>query len=301
MRSLARYEHPILAKSLLQLATSIGLFVAACAAMYWALQFSYLLSLALALPAGALLVRVFIVQHDCGHGAFFASRRANDAVGMVCSLMTLTPYANWQRQHARHHGNWNNLDRRQSGADIYAACLTLKEYRTLPARHRFVYRLTRHPIVAHLLVPPLVFAVLYRTPFDTPSAWHRERRSVYLTNAALVVLFGTLGRLLGYEQVLLVQGPVILVGSIVGVWLFAVQHRFETALWARRTNGISPPPLATARPTSGCRRRCSGSPATSAATTFITWPRACRTIASRSATMHCRRGASCRRCRCGPP
>jgi omega-6 fatty acid desaturase (delta-12 desaturase) len=91
MRSLARYEHPILAKSLLQLATPIGLFVAACAAMYWAFQFSYLLSLALALPAGALLVRVFVVQHDCGHGAFFTSRRANDAVGMVCSLMTLTP------------------------------------------------------------------------------------------------------------------------------------------------------------------------------------------------------------------
>ena len=92
MASLARYEHAILAKSVLQLATSIGLFLAACAAMYWALQASYLLSLILAIPAGALLVRVFIVQHDCGHGAFFISRRANDAVGRLCSLMTL-PHA----------------------------------------------------------------------------------------------------------------------------------------------------------------------------------------------------------------
>ncbi len=234
MDSLARYENAVLAKSVLQLATSIGLFLAACAAMYWALHTSYVLTLVLAIPAGALLVRVFIVQHDCGHGAFFVSRRANDAVGMLCSLMTLTPYANWQRQHARHHGNWNNLDRRLSGADIYSSCLTLNEYRSLSARRRFIYRLTRHPIVAHLLLPPFIFAVLYRVPFDTPSAWRRERRSVYRTDAALVVLFGALGWLVGYEQVLLVQAPIILVSSIVGVWLFAVQHRFETALWARQ-------------------------------------------------------------------
>ena len=234
MRSLAHYEHAVLAKSVLQLATSIGLFLAACAAMYWVLQFSYLLPLALAIPAGALLVRVFIIQHDCGHGAFFASRRVNDALGMFCSLMTLTPYANWRQQHARHHGNWNNLDRRQAGADIYSTCLTLKEYRNLPRRYRFIYRLTRHPIVAHLLAPPFVFAVLYRVPFDTPSRRRRERRSVYRTDAALVVLFGALGWLLGYDHVLLVQGSVILVGSIIGVWLFAVQHRFETALWTRQ-------------------------------------------------------------------
>src|ERR1700688_37945 len=87
--SLAHYECAVLGKSILQLATSLGFFLAACAAMYWALQFSVLLSLVLAVPAGALLVRVFIVQHDCGHGAFFASRRANDAVGILCSLMTL--------------------------------------------------------------------------------------------------------------------------------------------------------------------------------------------------------------------
>src|SRR5579863_10104670 len=99
MGSLARYERAIPAKSVMQLATSLGFFVASCAAMYWVIQFSYLLSLALAIPAGGLLVRVFIVQHDCGHGAFFASRRANDALGMLCSLMTLTPYANWRWQH----------------------------------------------------------------------------------------------------------------------------------------------------------------------------------------------------------
>ncbi len=233
MGSLARYERAIPAKSVMQLATSLGFFVASCATMYWVIQFSYLLSLALAIPAGGLLVRVFIVQHDCGHGAFFASRRANDALGMLCSLMTLTPYANWRWQHARHHGNWNNLDRRLSGVDIYSACLTLNEYRDRAPWRRLIYRLTRHPVVAHVLLPPFIFAVLYRVPFDTPGGWRRESQSVYWTDAALVVLFGALGSLLGYERVLLVQAPVIVVGSIIGVWLFAVQHRFETALWAR--------------------------------------------------------------------
>jgi acyl-lipid omega-6 desaturase (Delta-12 desaturase) len=221
-------------KSALQLATSMGLFVMACAAMYAALPISYPLTLVLAIPTGALLVRVFIVQHDCGHGAFFASRRANYVVGILCSLMTFTPYASWRRQHAGHHANWNNLDRRLSGVDIYSACLTVSEYRDLAPRDRVIYRLTRHPLVTHLLLPPLIFLVLYRVPFDMPLAWRGERRSVYWTDAALFALIGGLGLLLGFRQVLLVQTPVIAVGSIIGVWLFGIQHRFETALWTRQ-------------------------------------------------------------------
>src|SRR3954464_12171978 len=95
-------------KSALQLATSMCLFLIACAAMYGVLPISYPLTLVLAVPTGALLVRVFIVQHDCGHGAFFASGPANHLVGVLCSLITFTPYANWRRQHAGHHANWNN-------------------------------------------------------------------------------------------------------------------------------------------------------------------------------------------------
>ncbi len=114
------YEKPILALSIFQLLSSIGLFIGASALMYWSLQLSYLVTLPLAIPTGALLVRVFIIQHDCGHGSFFASRRANDVVGWLCSILTLTPYANWRRQHAGHHATWNNLDRRYSGTDIRA-------------------------------------------------------------------------------------------------------------------------------------------------------------------------------------
>src|SRR5665213_1228452 len=116
LRSLLRaFEEPSLRAGLVQLSTSVGLFIGACAAMYWSLQVSYILTLALSVPAALLLVRVFIVQHDCGHGSFFASRRANDWMGMFCSMLTLTPYVSWRRQHAGHHANWNNLDRRDAG------------------------------------------------------------------------------------------------------------------------------------------------------------------------------------------
>jgi omega-6 fatty acid desaturase (delta-12 desaturase) len=202
--------------------------------MYWSLQFSYFLTLLLAIPAGALLVRVFIVQHDCGHGSFFASRRANDLMGTICSVFTLTPYANWRRQHAAHHANWNNLDKRASGRDIYSVCLTVKEYRDMTGWQRLAYRVSRHPLVAHVLIPPMVFLVLYRVPFDTPKDWNRERRAVYWTDLALFLLLGSLGLAVGFKAVLMVQLPVLIVTSIIGVGLFAVQHRFDDSLWARQ-------------------------------------------------------------------
>ena len=228
------FEKPVVAKSVIQLVTSIGFFLAGCVAMYFAYPFSYLLTLALALPTGAMLVRVFIIQHDCGHGALFVSRWLNNAVGRVCGVLTLTPYANWRRHHAAHHANWNNLDRRLAGSDIYSSCLTVQEYRALSAWRRFLYRSARHPVVANLLLPPLVFVLLYRLPFDTPRSWSRERRSVYGTNLTIVALAVGLGLLIGFEQVLLVQLPVIAVASIIGVWLFSSQHRFEGTLWERQ-------------------------------------------------------------------
>jgi len=228
------YERPIVAASLFQLLNSIGLFIGACALMYWSLQLSYFLTLLLALPTGALLVRVFIVQHDCGHGSFLGARWANDLVGTVCSVLTLAPYANWRRQHARHHASWNNLDRRDTGSDIYSACLTVAEYEAMTPRQRFFYRLPRHPLIAHVVLPPLVFMILYRVPFDTPPDWAKERRAVYWLNAAIAAVIVVLGLSIGFVPVLLVQVPVMVVASIIGVWLFAVQHRFEDSHWARQ-------------------------------------------------------------------
>lgn len=217
----------------LQLLTSFGPFLAACIAAYLVYPIHPLLAAALAVPAGVLLVRVFIVQHDCGHNSFFASRRANALTGRLCSLITLTPFANWGRQHGQHHASWNNLDR-TGGSDIYSACLTVREYRALSPWQRLLYRLPRHPLVANVLLPPLVFLLLYRVPFDTPRAWVRERWSVYLTNAALVVMFATLVVLVGWRQVLTIHLPMMTVSSILGVWLFSLQHRFDTARWTTK-------------------------------------------------------------------
>ncbi len=227
------FQAPILVRSLAQLATSFGGFFATCAAMYLCLAVSLWVALPMSVIAAGFLVRIFIIQHDCGHGSFFKSRRANDLIGTLCSLMTLTPYAFWRRQHARHHGSWNNLDRRAaSGLDIYSSCMTVVEYRALTRWRRGIVRLTNHPIVANLLLPPIVFIFLYRTPFDAGKGWRRERYALYLTNIALAGLIGGLGFVLGYGRVAEVQLPTMVVASIAGVWLFSVQHRFEHAFWA---------------------------------------------------------------------
>ena len=136
----------------------------------------------------------------------------------------------------------------------------MREYRALTAWQRLLYRLPRHPLIAHLLLPPLVFLLLYRVPFDTPRNWGRERRSVWLTNAALVAVFGALVLLVGWHEVLLVHVSIMAVGSILGVWLFSLQHRFETAHWMREWSGMRPrPPCAPRHAAAHHRLRSSSS------------------------------------------
>lgn len=232
--AIAEFQAPAPTSSIWQIGSTLLAFIAICALMYAALSTSYALTLGLAFVAAGLVVRIFIVQHDCGHGSFFASRRANNVVGRLCSLITLTPYGNWRRQHASHHAAWNNLDRRLSGSDIYSTCLTVTEYRGLKRRDRLVYRISRHPLISAVALPPLVFLLLYRVSFDTPTAWRRERNSVYATNLGLAAIYAGIGYLVGFERMLLVQLPILVVASIVGVWIFSVQHQFESALWRRK-------------------------------------------------------------------
>ena len=232
--AVAPFERPGLARGLIQIVMSIGLYVATVGLMYWSLRISHLLTLALALPAAVFAVRTFIVQHDCGHGSFFEWKKGNDILGAICGALTLAPYAHWRRQHAGHHANWNNLDRRESGADIYSVCLTVAEYRALTPRQQFFYRLWRHPLMANVLFPPLVFLLLYRFPFDTPKAWVRERRSVWMTDLAILCLFGGLVLMFGFTSVLMVHLPIVFLSTVLGVWLFSVQHRFDGAYWLRK-------------------------------------------------------------------
>ena len=235
LASLAPFQGPATWRSILQLTFTVLAHVAIVAAMYAALNVSVWLTLVLSLPAAGMVVRIFIIQHDCGHGSYFRSSHANEIVGWFCSIVTFTPFSNWRRQHAGHHAVWNNLDQRHGGADIYSSCLTLKEYLDLPARQRWFYRATRYPLIAQLLLPPLVFLLLYRVPFDAPRSWRKERRGVHFTNLALAATLFGLMALLGWKSVVLVQLLIMLFASIIGAWLFSVQHRFEDAEWLRQT------------------------------------------------------------------
>jgi hypothetical protein len=124
-------------------------------------------------------------------------RRANDLLGRFCSLLTLTPYAQWRRHHAKHHGGWNDLDRRNAhGRDLYSSCLTVTEYNALGTWRRLLHRTAKHPAISLLVLPPLIFLMLYRFPFAAPRGWRAERRSVHLTNVSLVALHGTLAAML---------------------------------------------------------------------------------------------------------
>lgn len=235
LRRLIRpFESAVPARALRQMATSFPPFLALWAAMYASLDISYWLTLALAFPAAGFVVRIFIIQHDCGHGSFFRSRRANTIVGRMCIPFTVTPFQSWRVQHAAHHRTSNNLDQRTGGPDIFAETHTTEEYWRLSRMERLFYRFSRHPLVCHILVPPFVFLVLYRTPFDTPRECTRERRSVQLTNLALLATFGALGYGLGFKAVALVHLPIMSIAAVAGIWLFAVQHRFEGTRWYRQ-------------------------------------------------------------------
>ena len=232
--AMAPFQRPSLVRSLWQVGSTLLLLIALDATMYACLRDALWLALLLAFPAAGLTVRLFIVQHDCGHGSFFRSRRANDFVGRLCSLATWTPYAFWRRQHANHHASFNNLDRRDTGIDLYSTCATLSEYRSLPHLRRLLYRVSRHPLLTQVVLPPIVLLLVYRVPFDASAGWGKERASVYLTNLAVCLVVAALVLCFGVWPVMIVQLPALAITSVIGMWLFSIQHRFEESHWARQ-------------------------------------------------------------------
>ena len=233
------YQAPVLASSVWQIASTFGLYIACIAVMYLSARVSLWLMLVLVLPASGLTVRIFMLQHDCGHNAMFRSRRLNVVVGALCSLVTLTPFAYWRRLHARHHSSWNNLDGRGIPADFFSDCVTVAEFAAMTRVQKRLYRLSHHPLVANLLLPPIVFILLYRLPFDTPASCRRERRSVYLLDLGLIVIFGGLMMVFGVKTVMLVHLPVMALAAIIGIGLFSVQHTFDGAQWVHKAEWSS--------------------------------------------------------------
>ncbi len=196
--------------------------------MIYSLRWPYWVTLLLAIPTAGLMVRTFIIFHDCGHGSFFPSKRANEIVGFVCGVLTFTPHKQWWRSHAIHHATAGDLDRRGTG-DVLT--LTVEEYRALPWHRKLGYRIMRSPWILFTVGAPLVFLIGQR--FWTPKAGRAEKRSVLWTNISLAVLIGVLVWVLGWRSYLKVQLPVFWLGTVTGVWLFYVQHQFEGVYWAR--------------------------------------------------------------------
>jgi len=227
---LARYQGGDWRVSARQLATTGALFVLAWYLAYRSLEVSYWLTLALALPAAGLLVRLFIIQHDCGHGSFFPSPRWNEAVGRVLGVVTLTPYRYWRRFHAMHHATSGKLERR-GFYDIVT--FTVREYVALPGWRRVAYRVYRNPVFLFAVAPAVLYVVLHRIPFLAPRAWTAERRSILGTDVALAAVVGVLVATIGVRPFLLVQAPVTVIASAAGMWLFYVQHQFEDTYWER--------------------------------------------------------------------
>lgn len=227
---LARWRQPDIKRSVWQLLSTAALFVLGWTLMYYSLRVSYWLTLALAVPTSFMLVRLFIIQHDCGHGSFFRSSRAADIVGTVLGVFTLTPYHYWKRTHAIHHATSGNLDHRGFG-DINT--LTVEEYRALSGWGRFKYRLYRHPAVLFGIGPVYLFLIQHRIPAIAPSGWSRERRSIVLNDLGLAAVVAGLWWLVGLQALLAVHVPVLIVSCTAGVWLFYVQHQYESTYWER--------------------------------------------------------------------
>lgn len=229
-QALSPFIGPDTRKSLFQLLSSAVPFFGLWYLSYLSLGVSYWLTLFLAVPTAGFLMRLFMIQHDCGHGSFFRSRKVREILGFWIGVLTLTPYAYWRKTHAYHHAHSGDLDRRGFG-DIET--LTVKEYLDLPAHRQLAYRIYRHPLVLFGFGALFHFVVIHRYPWTTPKAWTRAWRSVWLTNLALAGIVTAMALTVGLRSFLLVHIPVTVVTCSLGVWLFYVQHQFEDTYWHR--------------------------------------------------------------------
>ena len=226
--SLSAYATPRLARSALDLLTSVGAYLATSVLLYWALGVSAWLTLALAPLSAAFLLRTYIIFHDCTHGSFLASRRANLWVGTVCGLLVLAPFVRWRHDHAVHHATSGDLDKRGVG-DL--PTLTVAEYRARSRWGQWSYRMLRNPAIMFGVGP--VVAMIIGPRIVARGAPERMRNSVIRTDVALAVIAGLLVWTVGLGDLLLVWAPAAVLAGAAGIWLFYVQHQFEDAYWQR--------------------------------------------------------------------
>ena len=229
LKILARYRQPRIGRSALELVVTVVPFLGFSAIAYASFIHGFWLGLIAVLPASAFLLRLFMIQHDCGHGSFFARRGLDDWTGRLIGIFTLTPYDYWRRAHATHHASAGNLDERGVG-DI--TTLTVEEYRALSTARRLGYRLYRHPLVMFGIGPAWLFIFQHRLPFGMMSSGALPWISTMLTNLAIALLAGVLVWAVGLAPFLMIHLPIVFLAGAAGVWLFYVQHQFEDTHWA---------------------------------------------------------------------
>ena len=236
-QSLARYREPNHGRSIVEILITVVPFAVLWLLMWWSLHIGYGLYLLLAVPAAGFLVRLFMIQHDCGHGSFFRHRPVNDWVGRVIGVFTLTPYDFWRRAHGIHHATSGNLDLRGTG-DIDT--LTVREYLTLSRWRRLIYRLYRHPVIMFGVGPTYLFMLRQRLPIGQAREGWVPWVSTMATNGAIALVVAGMVWWVGVGPFLLVHLPITVLGGAMGVWLFYVQHQFEHTDWSENGNWSFP-------------------------------------------------------------
>jgi omega-6 fatty acid desaturase (delta-12 desaturase) len=224
---LAPYTKASTKKAILQIVNSVIPYLALWGVMIWSLQYSYWITLSLAIIAALFLVRIFILFHDCGHNCLFPSKKTNQVVGFFLGVLVFTPSEQWWRTHAIHHASSGNLDKRGVG-DVMT--LTVDEYLSKPAIVKIGYRLFRHPLVMFILGPIYMFLISHRIP--RPNLGKKETRFQVYHNLALLAVVIVMVLAIGWRGYLIIQLPVIWIAGAVGIWLFFLQHQFEGVYWA---------------------------------------------------------------------
>lgn len=228
IKLISAYKVPSSSNAVWQLINTLVPYIGLWIAMAYLINVSYWLVLPLAFLAAGFTVRMFIIFHDCGHGAFFKSKTANDIIGIILGILTFTPYHRWHHAHLIHHRTAGNLDKRGVG-DVWT--LTVEEYKRRTPKQRFFYRVYRNPFIMFGLGAGLMFLVMNR--FTRKGFSRKERKSVYIANIGIAVFATGVSLLIGFETYLLIQLPVMWIAATAGVFLFYVQHQFPDVHWYR--------------------------------------------------------------------
>jgi omega-6 fatty acid desaturase (delta-12 desaturase) len=221
-KSVKPYEASSAKSGIKQIINTIPPFFLLWFLAYQSLAVSFWISLCFSILAAGFIVRIFIIFHDCTHQSFFNSHKANKILGTITGILTHFAFEKWKRNHSIHHATSGNLDKRGIG-DIWV--MTVEEYIAASSWKRLIYRLYRHPIILFGLGPLFLFLIDNR--FNRRGARRKERLNTYFINVSLVVIYAILVWAIGWQALLMVQLPILIVSGALGIWLFYVQHQFE--------------------------------------------------------------------------